>query len=92
MRVSAAIFIGFAQLFTAVHSLNHQVLVGQNNSLLFQPDTVRAFPGDTVEFLFAGLVSFSSRSATLPTMLTINNRTTRLHQAALYLPASPMAS
>jgi len=55
MLLSSTLLFGVAQLFTAVHARNLKVTVGANNSLTFSPSTIRAFPGDTVEFIFAGL-------------------------------------
>jgi plastocyanin len=47
--------------FSAVaHCRNLQVYVGLNNTITFKPSTLRAIPGDTVEFIFAGLVSRSA--------------------------------
>ncbi|KAF2420204.1 hypothetical protein EJ08DRAFT_665693 [Tothia fuscella] len=48
---STVIFFWFA----TVQCRNMQVFVGLNNSIVFEPATVRADPGDTVEFIFAGL-------------------------------------
>jgi hypothetical protein len=75
--------------FAVAHCRNLQVYVGRNNSLLFEPNTLRAFPGDTVEFIFAGLVSGSDHSI----LSFISNwycRTTRLRPAILSLAANLM--
>jgi len=55
MQLLKSISLCLIQVFTVVHCINHQVLVGQNNALTFAPSTVRAFPGDTVQFIFAAL-------------------------------------
>lgn len=57
MFLSKLVFVWFFHLLTTVHSINIQVLVGANNTITFSPNTVRAVPGDTVEFIFAALVS-----------------------------------
>jgi len=51
MLISKAAFLFFA----VAYCRNLQVYVGRNNSIVFEPSTLRAFPGDTVEFIFAGL-------------------------------------
>jgi plastocyanin len=51
-----AVSLLFVRLL-AVRAANIKVYVGQDNGITFSPDQVRALPGDTVEFLFAGLAS-----------------------------------
>lgn len=50
--------ISLIQLLPIVFAKNIQVLVGQNNSIVFLPSTVRAAIGDTVEFVFLGGVGY----------------------------------
>jgi plastocyanin len=67
MFFSKAAIISLIQILPFVHSKNIQVLVGQNNTIVFSPNTVKAALGDTVEFLFLGGVSYY---AVLTTMLS----------------------
>lgn len=50
--------VAILSLLPLAFAKNIQVLVGQNNSIIFSPNTVRATIGDTVEFLFLGGVSW----------------------------------
>lgn len=52
--------ISLIHLLLVVSAKNIQVMVGQNNSIVFSPNTVRAAIGDTVEFVFLGGVGYTS--------------------------------
>jgi hypothetical protein len=73
MFFSKASIISLIQILPFVHCKNIQVLVGQNNTITFSPNTVKAVIGDTVEFLFLGGVS----SSTIPPLLLPPNHMLR---------------